>query len=117
MRQLSTFLAVVMLMAFWSGAALAGEPAAAPSKKSAAAERLNSPRTTVGEVVEMVPGKSVQLKDELGKLHTYGLMKTTKVDGDLQIGRMITVVSTGRWAREIAVQSEQITPPGPQAKN
>jgi hypothetical protein len=112
-------MAVVMLMAFWSGAALAGQPAADPAaKKSAAAERLNSPRTTIGEVVEMVPGKSVQVKEETGKLHNYGLTKTTKIDGDLQVGSMITVVSTGRWAREIAVQSELMTPPlGPQAKN
>jgi len=110
------FLAVVLFVAFGAGAALAGEPAASPSEKSAAAERLNSPRTTIGEVVEMTPGKSVQLKDEAGKLHTYGLTKTTKIDGDLQVGSMITVVSTGRWAREISVQAADESAPGPQAQ-
>lgn len=117
MRQLSTVMAVVMLMAFSSGAALAGEPAANSAAKKSAVERLNGPRTTMGEVVEWTPGKMIVVKDEAGKLHSYGLTKKTKVDGTLQTGRMISVVSTGRWAREIAVEPENVTPPGPQAKN
>jgi hypothetical protein len=117
MRRVTLFVMAVLLAAIWSGAALAGEPAAAPSKKSATAERLNSPRTTVGEVVEWTPGKLIVVKDDAGALHSYGLTKKTKVDGSLQTGVMISVVSTGRWAREIAVQPDPISPPGPQAKN
>lgn len=107
MRQFSTLsamAAVVMIVTLWSGAALADQPAAGQSKKAAAAARLNSPRTTVGEVVGLVPGKSVQIKEKTGSLHNYGLTKTTRIDGDLKVGGTITVMSTGRWAREISVQ-------------
>ena len=108
MRTLLTLMAVVMLMAFSSGAALADQSMSGPASKSAAADRLHSPRTTIGELVEWTPGKVVQIKEETGKVHTYGLTKTTKIDGSLQIGRMITVTSTGRWAREITVQEDNL---------
>ena len=107
MRRLLTLMAVVMLMTCWSGAARADQSMPGPSKSSAA-DRLHSPRTTIGEVVEWTPGKLVQIKEETGKVHTYGLTKTTKIDGMLQIGRMITVTSTGRWAREITVQEDNL---------
>jgi hypothetical protein len=119
MRQfttLSAMAAVVMIVTFWSGAALADQPAAGPSKKAAAA-RLNSPRTTVGEVVDLVPGKSVQIKEETGALHHYGLTKTTKIDGDLKVGGTITVMSTGRWAREITVQPAKTDYAGSESKD
>jgi hypothetical protein len=109
MRRFSTvtaMLAVAMLMACWSGTALADQPAAGSSKKAAAAARLNSPRTTVGEVVDLVPGKSVRIKEESGAQHTYGLAKSTKIDGELKVGGRITVMSTGRWAREITVNPD-----------
>jgi hypothetical protein len=110
MRRFSTLTAmaaVVMLVALWSGAALADQPAAGLSKKAAAAARMNSPRTTVGEVIDLVPGKSVQIKEVTGALHTYGLAKSTKIDGELKVGGTITVMSTGRWAREITVQRDK----------
>jgi len=120
MRQFSTLsaiAAVVMFVTLWSGAALADQPAAGPSKKAAAAARMNSPRTTVGEVVDLVPGKSVQIKEETGALHHYGLTKTTKIDGDLKVGGTITVMSTGRWAREITVQPANSDHAGSESNN
>jgi hypothetical protein len=120
MRRFSTFTAiaaVVMFVALWSGAALADQPAASPSKKAAAAARMNSPRTTVGVVVDLVEGKSVQIKEETGALHRYGLAKTTRIDGDLKVGGKITVMSTGRWAREITVQPEKTDQAGSKAKD
>lgn len=114
MRRVSTLTAmaaVVMLVVLWSGAALADQPAAGLSKKAAAA-RMNSPRTTVGEVIDLVPGKSVQIKEVTGALHTYGLAKNTKIDGELKVGGTITVMSTGRWAREITVQPEKMDQAG-----
>jgi hypothetical protein len=121
MRRFSTLTAmaaVVMSVVLWSGAALADQPAAGNlSKKAAAAARMNSPRTTVGEVIDLVPGKSVQIKEETGALHHYGLTKTTKIDGDLKVGGKITVMSTGRWAREITVQPEKTDQAGSQAND
>ncbi|HXZ25115.1 MAG TPA: hypothetical protein VEI24_02755 [Nitrospiria bacterium] len=110
MRRFSSFtamLVVAVLIACWSGTALADQPVTGSSKKAAAAARLNSPRTTVGEVVDLVPGKSVRIKEESGTLHTYGLAKSTKIDGELKVGGTITVMSTGRWAREITVQPDK----------
>jgi len=114
---LAAMLALAMLMAGWSGAVLADQPAAGSSKQSAAAARLNSPRTTVGEVVDLVPGKSVRIKEESGTLHTYGLAKSTKIDGDLKLGGRIMVKSTGRWAREITVQSDSADQTGMQTND
>jgi hypothetical protein len=110
MRRFSTLTAmaaVIMMVALWSGSVLADQPAVGPSKKAAAAARMNSPRTTVGEVVDLVPGKSVHIKEKTGAVHHYGLTKTTKIDGDLKVGGTITVMSTGRWAREITVQPDK----------
>jgi hypothetical protein len=115
MKYLSTIVTMALVPALWVGAAMAGQNEGtgllnavlvktAPAKAASAKGSLNSPRVTSGEIVDVTPGQLVQIKEETGRLHTYGLSKKTMVEGILKVGAKAEVTSVGRWAEQITVQ-------------
>jgi hypothetical protein len=110
MKHLSTIIAMALVLTLWAGAAMAGQNegagllTVASAKAASAKGSLNSPRVTSGEIVDVTPGQLVQIKEETGRLHTYGLSKKTMVEGILKVGAKAEVTSVGRWAEQITVQ-------------
>jgi hypothetical protein len=95
-----------MTLMLGSGMALAADgDAAKPAKKPASTKGLlNTPQLASGEIVSLMAGKSIQIKESNGKLRSYSLSKKTKIDGELKVGQIVSVASAGRWAQEITVQ-------------
>ena len=108
----SIVMAMALVLALGSGIVMAAQDdAAKPSKKPASAKGfMNGPQLVSGEVVSVTPGKSVQVKESTGKVRNYGLSKKTVIDGELKVGRMISVTSAGRWAQQITVQPAKDRP-------
>jgi hypothetical protein len=100
MKKLLAVFVTVMAVAAFSGMGFAAEGAAKaePAKKMA-----NAPKTSTGEVVKLTAGKSLEIKDEAGKTHTFNLSKKTKLEGDVKVGSKVTVTSVGRSAKEVTV--------------
>ncbi len=106
MRQLSMVMAMALMLVFGAGIVTAAQKEGAGSSKKPATNTINAPQLASGEIVNVIPGKSVQIKQENGKLRTYGLSKKTRIDGELKVGEMASVSSAGRWAQEVTVHPE-----------
>jgi ribosomal protein S6E (S10) len=91
----------------------ADAPAAAPGKQ--AKKVAAAPKTTMGEVTAVTPGKSVSVKDEKGKTHKFTISKKTKIEGDLKMGAKVDVTSKGSSAEEIKVSGGAEAPAAPMA--
>jgi hypothetical protein len=97
---------MALVLAFGLGVAMAAQgDAAKPTKKPASAKGLmTTPQLVSGEIVSVMAGKSIEIKESSGKLRSYSLSKKTKIEGELKVGQIVEVASAGRWAQEITVQ-------------
>ena len=106
MKRLSAVLVMVFVCALGLGVAMAAQgDTAKPSKKPAATKGLmTTPQLVSGEIVSLMAGKSIEIKESSGKLRNYSLSKKTKIEGELKVGQIVSVASAGRWAQQITVQ-------------
>lgn len=115
MNKLITSLMTVAVVAAFSGMVFGAEgptPGMTHMTQLAAAKKtMSAPKTTTGEVASFTAGKRLQMKDEAGHVHTYRLSKKTKLEGDVKVGERVSVMASGRWAKEVKVQTAMATPP------
>ncbi len=113
MKRLSVMLLTAVAVAALSGMVFAAEPGSSTTQPASAKKATSAPKTTTGEVASFTPGKSLEIKDEAGKVHHYSLSKKTKIEGEVKVGEKVSVTASGRWAQEVKVQTAMVTPPPP----
>ncbi len=115
MKRLLAVLLAVVAVAALSGVVFAAEPGPSTTQPASAKKTTSAPKTTTGEVASFTAGKSLEIKDEAGKVHHYSLSKKTKIEGEVKVGEKVSVTASGRWAQEVKVQTAMAPPPPPAA--
>jgi len=112
MKKLLMLAVSILTVAALAGVSVAADaPGATPEKQ--AKKVAAAPKTTMGEVTAVTPGKSVVVKDEKGKTHKFSISKKTKIEGDLKVGAKVDVTSKGSSAEEIKVSGGAEAPAAP----
>jgi len=103
-RRLLMLIVSLLAVAALTSVSMAADTQAAEPTPPVHAKRVAAPKTTMGEVTAVTPGKHFVVKDDKGKIHKFSIGKKTKIDGELKVGAKVNVTSKGRWAEEVKVE-------------
>ena len=106
MKHFVMMLIVGLSMAVFSGSVLGATVKTAKAMPMEAEQLL--PQLT-GSVVSITPGEKFQIEEKSGRVRTLYISKKTKIRGELKLGKKVSVTTSGRWARDVSVESPLAT--------